>query len=107
VAQAGDGSPMPIISRIMHALFAIEKKIPLPLGTSCLMWAVKMLRPSRPTSPFLRHRKHPVTRHPTARFSTRTRLAGFLVAIVSGHLWLVRPAGTIPRLATIARLLTR
>ena len=39
VAQAGDGKSMPLVSRIMHALFAVEKKIPLPLGTSCLMWA--------------------------------------------------------------------
>jgi len=30
VAQAGDGKSMPIISRIMHALFAIEKKSPCP-----------------------------------------------------------------------------
>jgi 2-polyprenyl-3-methyl-5-hydroxy-6-metoxy-1,4-benzoquinol methylase len=41
VAEAGDGKSMPIVSRIMHALFATEKKVPLPLGTSCLMWAKK------------------------------------------------------------------
>ncbi len=41
VAEAGDGKSMPIVSRIMHALFGIEKKVPLPLGTSCLMWAKK------------------------------------------------------------------
>jgi SAM-dependent methyltransferase len=41
VAEAGDGKSMPILSRIMHALFGIEKAIPLPLGTSCLMWATK------------------------------------------------------------------
>lgn len=41
VAEAGDGKSMPIMSRIMHALFAVEKKVPLPLGTSCLVWAKK------------------------------------------------------------------
>lgn len=41
VAEAGDGKSMPILSRIMHALFAVEKKVPLPLGTSCLVWAKK------------------------------------------------------------------
>ncbi|HEV7301547.1 MAG TPA: class I SAM-dependent methyltransferase [Tepidisphaeraceae bacterium] len=41
VAEAGDGKSMPIASRIMHALFAVEKKVGLPWGTSCLMWAKK------------------------------------------------------------------
>jgi 2-polyprenyl-3-methyl-5-hydroxy-6-metoxy-1,4-benzoquinol methylase len=41
VAAAGDGKSMPIASRVMHALFAVEKKVGLPKGTSCLMWAKK------------------------------------------------------------------
>jgi 2-polyprenyl-3-methyl-5-hydroxy-6-metoxy-1,4-benzoquinol methylase len=42
VAQAGDGKSMPIMSRIMRAMFATERVLPLPLGTSCLLWAQRV-----------------------------------------------------------------
>ena len=41
VAEVADGKSMPLMTRAMNLVFGIEKKVPLPLGTSCLMWAKK------------------------------------------------------------------
>ncbi|HLL88738.1 MAG TPA: methyltransferase domain-containing protein [Tepidisphaeraceae bacterium] len=41
VAEAAEGKTMPVMSRIMWAMFGVEKAVPLPLGTSCLLWARK------------------------------------------------------------------